>query len=59
MTSGNIPEEGSEVIMPPYKFVLEQVSDTKIETVRVLVVGFLKKKKQAVITDNGYLTMDK
>jgi CBS domain containing-hemolysin-like protein len=35
MTSGNIPEQGSVIEKPPYRFHLELVSDTKIETVRV------------------------
>jgi CBS domain containing-hemolysin-like protein len=37
MTSGAIPAQGSVIHMTPYEFVLELVSDTKIETVRVLV----------------------
>lgn len=37
MTSGEIPEQGSVIQMTPYEFVLELVSDTKIETVRVFV----------------------
>jgi len=35
MTDGNIPEEGDEIVIDGYKFVLEKVSDTKIETVRL------------------------
>ena len=35
MTSGNIPEENAEVELDGFRFVLEMVSDTKIETVRV------------------------
>jgi CBS domain containing-hemolysin-like protein len=35
MTSGNIPSEGDEIILDNYKFVLERVSDTKIEVVRI------------------------
>jgi len=37
MTSGEIPEQGSVIQMTPYEFILELVSDTKIETVRVFV----------------------
>ena len=37
MTSENIPEEqGSELEMDGYRFILEQISDTKIELVRVI-----------------------
>jgi len=36
MTSGSIPEEGAEIELDGYKFILESVSDTKIETVRVI-----------------------
>lgn len=32
----NIPEQGDEIIIDDYKFVLESVSDTRIETVRVI-----------------------
>lgn len=35
MTSGNIPENGAEYELNGYQFILEQVSDTKIETVRL------------------------
>ena len=35
MTTGNIPEQGGVIEKPPYRFHLELVSDTKIETVRV------------------------
>lgn len=38
MTTENIPEEGDEIELEGYKFVLEMVSETKIETVRVLVL---------------------
>jgi CBS domain containing-hemolysin-like protein len=31
----NIPEEGDEIIIDEFRFVLESVSDTKIETVRI------------------------
>jgi len=36
MTSGTIPEQGAEIEFNGYRFVLELVSDTKIETVRVI-----------------------
>lgn len=36
MTSGNIPEEGAEIELDGFKFILVLVSDTKIETVRVI-----------------------
>jgi CBS domain containing-hemolysin-like protein len=36
MTMGDIPEEHVEIVLGEYKFILESVSNTKIETVRVL-----------------------
>ena len=36
MTSGNIPETGAIIEMDNFKFILEMVSDTKIETVRLI-----------------------
>ncbi|HMO37879.1 MAG TPA: hemolysin family protein [Saprospiraceae bacterium] len=36
MTTETIPEAGAEIILGDYKFILEAVSETKIETVRVL-----------------------
>ena len=36
MTTESIPEQGAELELDGYRFVLEMVSDTKIETVRVL-----------------------
>ncbi len=36
MTTSTIPEQGAEIILNGYKFVLELVSDTKIETIRVI-----------------------
>lgn len=36
MTSGTIPEQGGEIELNGYRFILELVSDTKIETVRVI-----------------------
>ena len=39
MTTGNIPERGDVIDIPPYRFHLELVSDTKIETVKVEYIG--------------------
>ncbi len=39
MTTETIPEAGVEIILGNYKFILEAVSETKIETVRVLRQG--------------------
>ncbi len=36
MTTANIPEQGDELILDNFKFILEVVSDKKIETVRVV-----------------------
>lgn len=36
MTSGNIPAEGESMELDGYQFILEKVSDTKIEVVRVI-----------------------
>jgi len=36
MTTDEIPERGAELELDGYKFVLEMVSETKIETVRVI-----------------------
>jgi len=36
MTTETIPEQGTEVILEDYRFIFELVSDTKIETVRVI-----------------------
>ena len=36
MTTGEIQENGAEIELDGYKFILEIVSDTKIETVRVI-----------------------
>ncbi len=36
MTSGSIPEEGAELELDGYRFILESMSDTKIETVRMI-----------------------
>ena len=35
MTTESIPNQGDELVLGDYRFVLEMVSDTKIETVRV------------------------
>ncbi len=37
MTSGSIPSKGEEVSLDNYTFILESVSDTKIESVRMIV----------------------
>ena len=36
MTTETIPEQNAEILLDGYKFILELVSDTKIETVRVV-----------------------
>ena len=36
MTTASIPSQGDEIILDNYKFILEMVSDTKIETIRVI-----------------------
>jgi CBS domain containing-hemolysin-like protein len=36
MNSGSIPEEGAAIEIDGYKFILESVSETKIETIRVI-----------------------
>lgn len=46
MTSGNIPEEGAEIELDGFKFILVLVSDTKIETVRVI-----KLEQEAEVPD--------
>ena len=38
MTTASIPEEGTIIDLDGYQFVLEHVSDTRIETVRVVKV---------------------
>src|SRR5690606_21227563 len=35
-TAGDIPEQGEEIGSEDYKFIIELVSNTKIETVRVI-----------------------
>jgi len=37
MTAGNIPEQGDEIELDGYKFTIEKVSDTKIETIRMII----------------------
>lgn len=39
MTTAHIPSQGDELELGPLKFILESVSDTKIETVRVVMKG--------------------
>ena len=36
MTTEAIPAQGDEIVLDGYKFILELVSDTKVETIRVL-----------------------
>ena len=36
MTTETIPEQGAEIELDGYKFILELVSDTKVETIRVI-----------------------
>lgn len=36
MTTGHIPQKGDELSLNGWRFILEEVSDTKIETVRIL-----------------------
>ena len=38
MTNQTIPEQGEELLLDGYKFIFEVVSDTKIETMRVIVL---------------------
>ena len=38
MTSGSIPEEGSEIELDGMKFILERVSEKKIDLVRLVIV---------------------
>ena len=39
MTNQTIPEQGEEMVLNGNKFVFEEVSDTKIETMRVIVLN--------------------
>jgi len=39
ITTANIPEEGEELFLDGYRFILEKVSDKKIETVRLQRTG--------------------
>jgi len=36
MTTGHIPQKGDQLALNGWRFILEEVSDTKIETVRIL-----------------------
>ena len=38
MTAQTIPEQGDELILDGYKYIFEVVSDTKIETLRVIIM---------------------
>ena len=48
MSSGEIPEQGAEIDIEPYRFVLEQVSNTKIEVVRVIKKDIPDELKEEV-----------
>ena len=39
MTSGRIPEAGDDFELDDYRFVIEKVTDKKIEEVRVFLVN--------------------
>ena len=43
MSEADIPEKGAVLLLDGYKFVLEQVSNTKIETVRVIQLSNLRE----------------
>ena len=45
MTLEDIPNEGDEILLDRYKFVIEKVTDTKIETVRVIVLDSPDEEK--------------
>lgn len=38
MTSGNIPEQGNVIELDDFRFTFESVTDTRIETIRVVVI---------------------
>ena len=38
MTTETIPKQGAEIELEGYKFILELVSDTKVETIRVIKI---------------------
>jgi CBS domain containing-hemolysin-like protein len=38
MTTEKIPEQGAEIELGGFKFILELVSDTKIETIRMIKI---------------------
>lgn len=42
MTMGKIPEQGDALDLPGRRFVLEEVSDTKIELVRIEIIGAIE-----------------
>lgn len=46
MTAGNIPEQNEEIKIDDYLFTIEKVSDTKIETIR-MVIPEIKKEEQS------------
>ena len=45
MTTGTIPEQGAEIELGGFKFILELVSDTKIETIRVIKLPESEEKE--------------
>ena len=47
MTYGSIPEEGEEILLDNYKFVILSKSDTKIEEVRVIKISGHTEKKSS------------
>jgi len=48
MTTGNIPENGAIIELENIKFILEIVSDTKIETVRMIKLDPPEKSPESV-----------
>ncbi len=45
MTTATIPEAGAEIVLDNYRFILEVVSDTRIETIRVIVENRPEKEE--------------
>lgn len=47
MTSGNIPsEEGTVIELEGYQFIIEKLSDTKIETIRIIKMPEIEDEKK-------------
>ena len=44
MTTETIPEQGAEIELDGYRYILELVSDTKIETIRVQKLEIVNEK---------------